>query len=438
MFRKIILLLFLFILTPPCFAVNEEDLNLEFFSRFNDPLFFGYINEAIQNNHSAKTAFYRVEQYRQEVKYQFGSELPSLSVSANYLGVKIPKLDNFELKENAFVLPFTASYEPDFLLKNRDKTRAVKKEYEAAIQDEKAVYISLLTDVSTVYTNILQYDKLIENQNRYLEADKKILEASKKKLQRGVIDVNEYNIALQNFETSNNDLADLIKKRDSLLFQFANLIGISPDNALEIKRGNFEDFKYQEDTPDLISSDVIFNRPDVKSAELKLEAARIDIRVARKEFLPSFNIVGLWTFNTLAPGTFFSWDSSLAAIFAGAAQDIFTGGKKVANLKMKKAKYEELFNNYKETDLNAVKEVNTALCYVKADDVIKAGADKKLKIEKEKYLNDKKKLERGIISNPEFLNSEKLVINRENEAINAETSRLISRFTLYKATGAAL
>lgn len=88
------------------------------------------------------------------------------------------------------------------------------------------------------------------------------------------------------------------------------------------------------------------------AAEAKLEAAKIDIKVARKEFLPSFNITGIWTFNTLASGTFFSWESSLAALLAGATQDIFKGGIKKANLKMKKAKYEELFEFAKDIKNN--------------------------------------------------------------------------------------
>ena len=95
-------------------------------------------------------------------------------------------------------------------------------------------------------------------------------------------------------------------------------------------------------------------------AEKMLEKAKIDIRVARKEFLPRFNITGLWVFNTIAPGAFFSWESPLAAIIARASQDIFTGGRKIANLKIQKAKYEELFEKYRQTDLEAVKEVNTA------------------------------------------------------------------------------
>lgn len=74
-----ILSLFVF---NPCFAVDRKDLNVEFFSRFNDDYLFQYVNEAIDNNHNAKQATIRVEEYRQGVKSQFANELPSFSVAA--------------------------------------------------------------------------------------------------------------------------------------------------------------------------------------------------------------------------------------------------------------------------------------------------------------------------------------------------------------------
>ena len=74
-------------------AVNVNELNPEFFTRFNDDCLVYYINQAIENNHNAKQATYQVEQYRQQAKYSLGKELPSFSVSADYLGINTPKVD---------------------------------------------------------------------------------------------------------------------------------------------------------------------------------------------------------------------------------------------------------------------------------------------------------------------------------------------------------
>lgn len=435
MFKKLSLMLLLLFFAQSCFAMDVNELNLGFFSGFNDENLNCYIQEALNNNHDLKKAAHVVEQYRQQAKYSLGRELPSLSVSANYLGIKVPQLDNFQLKDNAFILPFVASYEADFLLKNRDRTRVVKKSYEAAKYQEKAVYLALLSDVATVYTNILQYDDLIEKQSEYLKNQEEILNRSEKKFERGVISSTELNIVKKSVEGAKNTLENLKKEREVAMMQLAVLTGNSSSNIADMKVGDFDKFEYSGVIPDEISSDVIFSRPDVKAAEANLEKAKIDVRVAKKEFFPTFNIVGVWAFNTIAPGTFFSWESSLAAIIAGASQDIFKGGRKVANLKLQKAKYEELFEDYNQTNLDAVKEVNTALCLIKHDRQVEDNTKSQLNYELQNFQNTENKLSRGVVSEPEYLEEENRLINSQAAYTQAKTQRIVNYFTLYKAVG---
>ena len=439
MFKKAILTISLLFVAPMSFAVDKKDLNIEFFNRFNDIYLYNYVNEALENNHSARQATIRVEEYRQNVKSQFANELPSFSVSADYLGIHSPKFNpNLSVSKNAFVLPFIANYEADFLLKSRDKTHSVKKTYEMSKYDEQSAYLALLSDVATVYTNILEYDKLIELQEKIVNNYNKILNNDNKKLSRGVINTTELNNSKTNVETSKITLENLIKQRETLLMQFAVLLGRGAGSDKNIERRTLDDFEYNAVIPAEIESDVIFSRPDVKRAEASLEKVKIDIRVARKEFLPRFNITGIWAFNTIAPGSFFSWESSLAALLAGATQDIFTGGRKVANLKLQKAKYEELFEQYKQTDLEAVKEVNTSLCIIKHDTEIENKSKEKLNLETKNLNSANKMLNRGVISKSEYLNSENQYINKDMDLTKAKTRKLVNYYTLYKTTGGKL
>ena len=420
------------------YAVDVKELNIEFFEKFNDENLNCYIKEAIEKNHELKKAAHSVEQYRQQTKYSLGQELPSLGVSANYLGVKVPELDNFQLKKNAFVLPFTASYEADLLLKNRDKTRAIKKSYEAAKFNEKAVYLALLSDVATVYTNILRYDDLIKKQEEILKIQEEILNRNDKKFKHGVINLTDLNNVKKNVEASKSTLENLKKNRETAVMQLAVLTGNSAANTANMKFGNFDSFEYSGEIPKEVSSDIIFARPYVKAAEANLEKAQIDVSVAKKEFFPTFNIVGVWAFNTIAPGSFFSWESSLAAILAGASQDIFKGGMKVARLKMQKAKYEELFEDYNQTNLEAVKEVNTSLCIIKHDKQVEANTKSELGYELQNFGNAEKKLNQGVISVPEYLVAKTEFLESQTNFTQAKTQRIINYFTLYKAVGGQL
>ena len=127
-------------------------INVDFFNRFNDCYFVEYIKEALENNHDLKQANQKVLQYRFEISNQFSKELPSLSVGSNYLGNHFPTGDtNFLIKRNSYILPFLVNFEPDLLLKNKDKTKSAKKLFEAQLANQKGTYISLLSDVSNAY-----------------------------------------------------------------------------------------------------------------------------------------------------------------------------------------------------------------------------------------------------------------------------------------------
>jgi len=416
-----------------------EYTNQEFFKRFNDPILEAYILEALENNNNLRKTAWQIEEYRQGVKYSFGRELPSLSVGANYLGVDTPKIGGLSsISKNAFLLPFTVSYEADILLKNRDKTRSSEKTYEAAQYEEKAVNISLVTDLASLYANIVQYDKLVELQENILDIKKEKLNIASKSFQAGVLGVEHSNKAKQDVENSLQSLDALKRDRENILNSFSVLLGRSSNNIDEIQRSSIDNFEYSSSVPEVISSDVTFSRPDVMAVEAKLAAANFDVRVARKELFPTFNITGILSFSTLSSGSFFSWDSSLAALLAGATQDLFKGGMKIANLKMNKAKYEQMFEEYRFAELNAIKEVNDALCIVKYDSEIDKSAQKKLELQQENFKNAKLKYESGTIALTEFLNEREQLLTLEQHKIQTKTSRIVNYFTLYKATGGVI
>lgn len=72
-------------------AVNVNELNPEFFTRFNDDCLVYYINQAIENNHNAKQATYQVEQYRQQAKYSLGKSFRHSASVQIILGLILQK-----------------------------------------------------------------------------------------------------------------------------------------------------------------------------------------------------------------------------------------------------------------------------------------------------------------------------------------------------------
>ncbi len=421
-----------------CFAVN---VNIDFFKKFNDEYLIKYILETLENNHNLKEASYRVEQYRYEIKTQFSQELPQLSVGSAYLGAHFPKTDNsdfFFVRPNAYILPFRVNYEPDFLLKSHDKTKSKEKLYKAQLANQKSTYISLLSDVASAYFNVLLTDYLIKTQFEILKSKTKNLDLTNKKYKNGVIsllELNEYKKKLQNEQIYYDTL---VKNQKTILYNLASLIGKSPDCINEIKRGKIEEIEYIENIPQIINSDLVYNRPDLIEIENKLKSAKIDITVAKKEFFPSFNINGLYSMDTATGGNFFSWNSAFALLIAGLTQDIFKGGYKIANLKIKKAKYGELFEQYKQADLNAIKEINNALNIIKQDLKNEKSTLYKLNLQDSNFNFSEKKLKQGTISKIEYLDEKSALDNSKQLWASSKATRLMDYVTLYKSLGGEL
>lgn len=431
--RKILLFILSFLILP----VNA--FNLSFFERFNDCYFEDYIKEALINNHDLKQADYRVKQYRYEINSVLSKEFPQLSVSSNYLGTHFPKGDmNVFLKKNSFILPFRLNFEPDFLLKTKDKINSKKFLYKGALANQKSTYLTLLGDVASTYVNILLYDYLINQQKEILKNKDKNLSFDFNKFKFGVIDLINLNTAKEEFNSQQLIYDTLIKNQNTNLYNFSLLLGRSANCIDEIKRGRLEDFEYQETIPEIISSDLIYARPDVIEIENKLKSAKLDVTIAKKDFFPTFNIMGILAFDTAGGGNFFSWGSSFAYLLAGASQDIFKGGEKIANLRIKKARFNELVENYKQTDLTAIKEIANALNIIKQDKINEKTSNNQLEIEKKNYLASNKKFNRGIISRIEFLNDKNSYLQQKQLSATSKAVRLVDYFTLYKAVGGEL
>ncbi len=411
-------------------------INLEYWKSFNDDILLNYVICAVKNSPTVKKASWKVEENKQLVKISLAKELPTFDVKANYLGLHIAQLDNFELEQNGFILPFSTRWELDLLLKNRDRTRSQKKIYEASIEEEKGIYISLASQVGTAYFNLIKYDKLLEYKKVYLKNLNKILELAKLKLNQGIIDTIEYTNLQNDYEKELQVYYDLKIQQEKALNSLAALIGDSADNVAAYKRKNLESYYTLEVSNIVVSSDVIFSRPDVLKAEKKLMAEKINVRIARKEFFPTFNLDGSLIFNTFAKGTFFSWNSAVAYIIAGAAQELFAGGKRIATLKAKKALYEQMFEEYKEINLNAIKEINDALCYLNNDNEILSSSQKRIQNKKNNLSKSTQKFQAGVMSLLDLLLEKNSLITTEETYINAKAKNMIDYISLYKAAGA--
>lgn len=407
-------------------------INMDWWNNFNDEILESYIEKAVLNNYDLKMATLNVDEYYQLMKISFANELPQAGAAGGYGLTKSPGFTN---TEGIFGLPMLVSYEADIFLKNRDKTKSAKKSYEGSKLDERAAYISIASAVGSAYINIVNLDKIIDLQEQIVNLRQQIYDLMLLRNKEGLTstaDTVKANKALVSGQTT---LIELKKQREKLLNKLCVLIGESPENSDKIKRISIDDLNFGLDIPSEIPSEVIVQRPDYMKAELMVEKAGIDVRVARKEFLPSINIGGLALWNAANLGSLFTTKNMLLGLGGGLILPLFTGGKRIANLKLKKSSYERILQNYYKTNLTAIQEINDAMVVSKMDKEKMEQTVAQYNLEKEDYSYSEKKYNQGIISKLDLIQFQENLLNIEKLVAQQKSECMTDAISLYKATG---
>lgn len=420
---------------------NKYDfINMPWWEGLNDSYLTSYIDRAMANNHDLKMATLTVEEYYQGVKYQMSNELPSAEIGygAGVAGIPpVPAMRKFDRNTvYGMGMPVIASYELDIFLKNHDKTTSAKKAFQASVSDERASYISIVSAVGTLYYNIVRLDKVISLQEEIVGLRKEIYDLMVISHENGVVSTSDMIKAKKSYIHGDTELIDLKRQRIEALDKLAVLIGESPANIDKLERISYDKINYVANVPEEIPSDVIIQRPDYLKAEALLKKAGIDVRVAKKEFLPTIDITGLALFNSKHLGKLFNTKNMIWGAGANAMLPLFTGGARIANLKINKIRLEKALRYYEKTNLVAIQEVNDALYTAKLDNQKLEQNKEHFALENQDFLLTEKKLEQGTISKLDWCQMKENLLVIEKLVASNTLDCLIDEIGIYKATGA--
>jgi len=417
---------------------RTEAINIDWWEKFNDPILSGYISKALHANHDIKIAGLRVSEYKQIVRTSFGKEFPTLSIgsdssvqmySKNYIPLFSGTIQNY-------TFPLSASYELDLWGKNRDKTLSEKKRLDSFVYDEKASLISIVTEVASVYLNILKTEKDIKLQKDIVALKKEKLKLVQIRLDNGVATYDKINNEEKALTDAKVSLNQYEKNLEVLKNALAILIGESPDNISEMKFGNIDNLDSFSNFADKVSSDKILKRPDILKAEAQLQKAKIDINIARKEFFPNINLTGQVGFNSKTFSKVFDSNSFTSGFAGNIFELVFSGGQRKAKLKSKKYFYEQMFENYQKTIQVSLKEVNDSLLLVKTSKQKNEDYLKKINFESDNLKITEIRYKEGVISYLDTLEPKEKLISLQKDQLQSKTDCIINNFGLYKALGA--
>ena len=414
-------------------SYKYEYVNMEWWKTFNDECLNDYIVKAVQYNHDLKMASIAVDEYYQYTKIQFASELPTVGAAFSPALNKNPMQTSWDW---SFLTPAIVNYEADIFLKNHDKTKASKKQYEASLQDERAAYISIASAVGTTYVDIVKNDALIDLQQDIVKLRKEIFEIMSVSNAEGIISTSDLVKAHKAYIAGISDLTDLQKDRTKLLHRLAVLVGDSPNNIQEYKRIDYKELAFNGIIPVTVDSNIVMQRPDYMKAEKMLEKAGIDVRVARKEMFPQLSLGGLILFNNKHLGSLFTTSEMIWAVGGQIMQPIFMGGRLKANLKAKKVVYEKSLKNYEKVNLTSMQEVNDALVSVNMDKEKLQNQKNIQKLEEKDFKLSQAKYQEGIIAKLDLNQMEENLLSVNKMVYKTQFACMVDYINYYKSVAA--
>ena len=423
---------------------RPELVNPEWWDSYNDPKLSGYISKAVSANYDIKIAGLKILEYEALSRTIFANQLPSLNFGSTFQNKKTSgtmsagSMGIPSSAQNVFLSPLTANYELDLWQKNKLNTLSSKKETQMMIYDEKTAFISIISAVATSYFNLSMTDKLIDIQKNIIVQKEDKLSLFNAKYTQGLISYEEINQIQESIQENKAELAELQKQQNIFSNQLSVLTGEGVNNVETSERELLDNIIFPTNIPLSIPSNVVLKRPDILKAETQLQKAKLDVDIARKDFLPTINITGQFGFYANSMAKSLNWSSVIASFGGGLLQKIYTGGRRTAILKAKKYQYEELLQNYQKTILTSFQEVNDSLVSFKNDDSKLQGISLQNDLLQDDYNLQKARYDAGLGSYVDLIDKNEKLLIAKKKLTQIKTAKLISTISIYKATAGNL
>ncbi|MFO0976773.1 MAG: TolC family protein [Planctomycetaceae bacterium] len=309
--------------------VEASTGKVEFHQFFDDPLLTSLIDQAFVNNQELKILAEDIQIARNEVYRRRGAYLPFGFFGAR-AGLDKPSAfsragaveENLTARGHSFPEPLpeflvaaNVSWEIDIWKKLRNAQCAAYLRYLGTAEGRNYVATRLIAEISGNYYELVALDKRLETLDRTIALQEESLRFAKlaKDAGRGT------ELAVQRFEAEvrKNQSEKLIIAQDILEAEnrINFLTGRYPQ-AVERKAADFFETNIHPLSAG-VPSELLRNRSDIRSAERKLQAAGLDIRVARARFYPSLIINAGVGYNAFDSKYLFSTPESLIYNLAG-------------------------------------------------------------------------------------------------------------------------
>jgi len=302
---------------PEKFQLNGDSTkteNILWRNYFSDSKLADLIDEALKNNQELNMMLREIEISRNEIMARKGEYQPFGFLSAGLGGEKSGRytlngLGEEDLKTRTDKVPHflgdqmamaNFSWEIDVWKKLHNAKDAAAKRYLSGIEGRNFVITNLIAEIANSYYELVVLDNQLETVQQNIAIQKDALEMVK--LQKEAARVNQ--LAVNRFMAlvlNTENLKYEIQQQIILTENRINFLVARNPQPVRRNSANLNNIQFLKISAG-IPSQLLSNRPDIRQAEQELEAAKLDIAVARASFYPNITLragIGFQAFNPI-------------------------------------------------------------------------------------------------------------------------------------------
>ncbi|HEX7634548.1 MAG TPA: efflux transporter outer membrane subunit [Noviherbaspirillum sp.] len=405
----------------------SETIAPNWWKEFRDPYLDQLVNRAIAGNIDVRILAARIRVAAATIGEARAGALPTLQAG---VGASFEKStgENFTKQFN---LGTQVNWDIDVWGKVEKGVQAQKAEYHASEADWRAGFLTLVSNVSTTYFQILQFDEQIDQQEKTLEKNRQILSTYEAMYANGLLPNTRVLQQRAELNRLTKDLLELRRARSLADNALATLLGV-PAGEFRIPPGQLQQRVMLPTVPGGLPAELLKRRPDIVAAEYRVLESYDLTGQAKLAQLPSISLTGRGGTSSFALGDLLK--SFTFGLLPSINIPIFDPSVK-AHVKTSEAEAKVAEEQYRKTVMAAFEEVENAL--VNLDAHKKQRAELLQQVDHLKTVADQvaAQLKEGVVSQLELFETQRSLLSAQLALLANHQQILSDTVTLYKALG---
>ena len=387
---------------------------------------------AIAQNRSVQSAVARIREYRAEAASAHTQYLPNIAINGNESTNQVA-FGSSLVGYRAARLTGDMAWELDFWGKFRRGYEAASADAAAQEAAERAVLLSLVSDVATGYLQLLELDQERAIAERTLASRRATLDLARQRFTQGVIS----ELDVRQFEAQVAAPAVTIAQveRQTALTEHSLSVLLGQAPGMIERRGSLAAAVSALRVPDTLSASLLARRPDVQQAERAFAAATARIGATMASNLPTISVTGSYGSQGQDPSSLFSPGTTVYALSAGFSFPLSAFSRGADETAAARARADQARAAYENAALSALRDASDALVSVRTSrDQMAAQATQAdalrhaLELAELRYSS-------GIASYLDVLDAQRNLFAAELGLSQAQLQQLTAAVQLYKALG---